>query len=69
MATIVLPLIAGLLLGMKGLTTLLWHYFYTHGHEEKDWRITLVAWAELLGHAYSISTMIGPMLDCVFTLA
>lgn len=53
--TILLPGIAGFLMGMERFTTLFGHFFYTNDGDEQDIRKTIAAWICLLLTAYCIS--------------
>ncbi|NOT15679.1 MAG: hypothetical protein HOP21_08935 [Methylotenera sp.] len=53
--TIVLPGIAGFLMGMSRFTTLFGHFFYTNMGDEKDVRKTIAAWVCLFLIAYCIA--------------
>jgi len=50
-----LPVIAGFVMGMTRLTTLLGHFFFTNHREVRDYRKTIAAWACLLLIAYLLS--------------
>lgn len=53
--TIVLPGIAGFLMGMSRFTTLFGHFFYTNMGDEKDIYKTIGVWACLFLIAYCIT--------------
>ena len=56
--TILLPVIAGFLMGSNRFITLFGHFFYTHSEAEKDSFKTLVAWLGLFLIAYFVSDLI-----------
>ena len=49
---VLVPAIAGFLMGTSRFATLLGHCFYTNMENEKDWRITAVLWAGIIFVAY-----------------
>lgn len=56
-ALLIVPALAGLLMGMDRLISLLGHLFYTHTESEQEPALTLAAWAGLILAAFLLSRM------------
>ncbi|WP_036299889.1 hypothetical protein [Methylotenera sp. L2L1] len=57
LVSILLPAIAGFIMGMTKFTTLYGHFFYTNGDDEKSIPMTILVWAVLLLTAYIFSAL------------
>ncbi|MEQ1525730.1 MAG: hypothetical protein ABL911_03160 [Gallionella sp.] len=55
---IIIPAVAGFILGTSKLATLLGHFFYTNMEHEKDVLKTSAAWIGLFGISYFISQVV-----------
>lgn len=55
LVSIVLPAVAGFIMGMTKFTTLYGHFFYTNSDDEKSVRMTIFVWFVLLFTAYVLT--------------